>query len=197
MPGIGPGIRTNPLIRSSTNSLNPVHLRATGDPTKPFVFVNMDQSNAEDNEKLRSLRSVTVKQQRPHSIAGVLESPEEYANNGESPRSLRSFSVINSREEDVSQMTAPSENRSLRSFSVRPGAAVLSLPQDNNETTRSLRSFMVRDRAVSDTSSDNGEHDRSEGTTMRPESASTLVPDQDMEFDENARSLRSISVYRN
>jgi hypothetical protein len=178
-----------------------MHLRPTGDPANPFVFANSVQ-DVVDGEQLRSLRSVTVKAQRPHSIAGVIESPEEQAS--ETPRSLRSFSMAADRADDsVSQLTATGENvRSLRSYNIRPGGAVLSLPPDNNETTRSLRSFTVRGRnsekAMSDTSSENGEHDRSEGTlTQRPGSTNTLVQEADFETDENARSLRSVSVYHN
>ncbi|OQV21370.1 hypothetical protein BV898_04579 [Hypsibius exemplaris] len=224
LPGVG--IHTNPHVRQSTMSLNAMHLfpkEASFPPFVPFVlpspaqgFASTSNDNDQDNttEKARSLRSMMRHpSERPHSIAMAAEEPDESA------RSLRSFTLRSDafsaapnhhQPSDLMMMNGNEENpRSLRSFHVRSDqrrSTLTGLQQaDNNDTShrsenpRSLRSITVRSNSNvgSVCASESEENPRSEGTLRSDSPSSGVLGQPDNASDENPRSMRSVSVYRN
>lgn len=200
LPGIGPGlgIQTNPTIRHSTQSLNTAHKNFV--PEKPFLPLNLPiEDDTFDTEKVRSLRFI---RHRPHSVDISLDTPGQ----DETTRSLRSFSVRGAHgmpSDDVGNDETP---RSLRSYSVRSdriaGAETAKGTERDagfapSEKVRSMRSFDARSDH-SDSSDDTttiGETPRSQGSARSGSQASLIQGNHDV--GENARSLRSVSVYRN
>ncbi|XP_055353531.1 uncharacterized protein LOC129599340 [Paramacrobiotus metropolitanus] len=224
LPGLG--IQTNPHVRHSTQSLNAMHhIPPTDNMFLPIVLPEaLREENADDTEKARSLRSIAVPL-RPHSVDILngrdatadeatrslrsftvrsqhgAQQPEDNADE-EKTRSLRSFTVqsLHNAPLRLEPVEFDDVERSLRSYSVRSNNSLGKATTNNGENPRSLRSFTVRsrnsDHSADTETSDVGENPRSEGT-IRSGSQVSLVRGGQHSNEENARSLRSVSVYRN